>query len=130
MRLDSGTRSGRTPPRTPDAPSARERKEIARVHRGIERAQGEVRRRVRQQVSQPAPCSDLGRKGQGICKPPSSFDCRGSWQCRCTGSYAPLAARHRALEERRTGPWRCRLSLSEYRSRSRLGRAFTRNTYS
>jgi hypothetical protein len=46
--------SGRTPPRTtPDAPSARERKEIAQVHRGIERAQADVRRRARQQTSQP-----------------------------------------------------------------------------
>jgi hypothetical protein len=41
--------SGRTPPRTPDAPSARERREIARVHRGIEKAQADVRRRARPQ---------------------------------------------------------------------------------
>jgi hypothetical protein len=43
--------SGRNPPRTPDAPSARERKEIARVHRGIEKAQADVRRRARPQPS-------------------------------------------------------------------------------
>lgn len=41
-RQDSGT-----------IPSRAERRQIARVHRGIEKAQADVRRRARQQASQP-----------------------------------------------------------------------------
>jgi hypothetical protein len=72
--------SGRTPPRTPDAPSVRERREIARIHRGIERAQADVRHRARQQPSQPrlAPISAANAKVYASHPHPSTAEVRAN----------------------------------------------------